>query len=564
MAPDAVGVDMPDAMDERRAARLDARRMEWLPDAVLVFLAVTIAYRLMWSAVPVDDAPRYVRELLADRDFWDLAHLWLQPLGLRIFRVFGNPTDPVTTLAWINTLSVGSALAVFYVTARAAAESRWVATLVVVLATVSFNFVSLGPTAHIKPMVLPFFALALHFLWKWEDGLCRGRVAVFHDGRLLIAGAALGAATCLLVTAVPLALFAALAMLLRLRLLRASWAATAGKIGLFLGAAGVVGMGGLLAAYGLAQAHGASGGSLLSFLLSGLGEKYEVNQFHSSLLSRLARSGFSLVYNFVYLQDVGQYGRAYLDGLLPSLKPYAWAMLRDALLAVPVLAMIGCAVVVGAERGVMRRQPTLAALGFAVGGLVYAFLLNLNDPEHWIQLTMPVLLLLAIVVRGHRAAVAACVALVPLMAVPNLLMYTLPRVTYPMEQNAAELLSRLGPHGLHMNYWAYPGNMTTAVLGIPLERSVRPDIIFEQQHFDVGRTLAEIDRQLAPALQTGGPVLVFRVFDESDWRGPVAALAARGFPPEVLRRHLRDNYDISHAGTIAGFDAYRLAPKQIH
>ena len=556
LSPPGMGVGMLD--DRIRRGRHGFGR--WV-EAAAVFLVVAFGYRLMWSPVPVDDVPRYVNELRANRDVWDMAHLWLQPIGLRIFRLLGDPADPLTTLNWINTVSVALALAVFYVTARAASQSRLVALLVVALAGVSFNFVSLGPTGHIKPMVLPFFSLALHFLWQWENDLCTGRAAAMQDRRLAIAGAALGAGTCLLVTAVPLALFAALAMVLRLRSLRATWPATLGRVGLFLGAAGVVGMAGLLAAYGLAQAHGTSGGSLLSFLLSGLGEKYEVNQFHSSLLSRLARSGFSLAYNFVYLQDVGQYGRAYIDGLLPSLRPYAWAMVRDLLLALPVFAMIGCAVVIGTRQGLLKRRPTLIALGFAMGGLAYAFMLNLNDPEHWIQVTMPVLLLLAIVIRGHRAAVVACMALLPVLVIPNLLVYTLPRVTYPLAQNATELLLRMGPHGLHMNYWGYPGNMTTAVLGIPLERSVRPDIIFEQQQFDVGRTLAEIDRQLAPALRAGDPVLVFRIFDESDWRGPVASLAARGFPPEVLRRHLRDHYEVLPAGTIAGFEAYRLAPR---
>ena len=450
-------------------------------------------------------------------------------------------------------------------TVRLATGSALLAGLTAVLAGVSFNFVSLGPTAHIKAMVLPFFAAGLHFGWAWEHGTLlpdERAHAARQRTRLALAGVFLGAGASFLVTTVPLGAFAWLAMLLRLRLLGRTWIEAVRRTAVFLLAATVAGAAGLLLAYWTAVSEAGTSDGVIGFLLGGLGAKYQINQFPSSLASRLARSAYSTVYNFVYLPDVGQYGRAYLDRLLPSIAPYATAVARDLAVALFVLVMLAVAVLRAAYLGVARSRAALVALGFVAGGLVYAFLLNLNDPEHWFQLTLPLLLCLALAVAGWRHGWIWVALAVVVLAAPNLARYVWPRVTYPMEQAQAEFLARLGPRGVHLNYAGYPGNMATSLFGgVPPERNVRPDLIFDEQGQDVARTLAAIDAGLAPALQAGDPVLAFRIFDEDDWRGPVAGLAARGFPPDVLRSHLRQAYRVTYAGKVAGFDAYAIARK---
>lgn len=528
----------------------------------LMFVVATLFYRLMWSPMPVDDAARYVAELRAGRDVWDMAHLWIEPIALRVYRAGGGTGDPAITLAWLNTVSVGVALAVFYRTVRSATRSTPLGVLATALAAVSFNLVSLGPTAHIKAMVMPFFALGLHFGWAWEQGLHAGlgrlRAGV-QQRRLALAGALLGVGACFLVTTVPLAAFAWLAMLVHCRLRGASWWQALSATIAFPAAGALAGAAGLALAYWTAMSEGSASGSIVAFLMSGLGAKYDVNQFPSSLASRVARSAYSIVYNFVYVPDAGQYGRAYLDRLLPSLRPYAGAIVRDMALAAVVLGALAFAVGKAVHMGAARRRPTLVALGFVAGGLVYAFLLNLNDPEHWFQLTLPLVFCLAMSLSGTRHATAALALCVLVIGAPNMGLYVWPRVSYPMEQARAEFFSRLGPRGIHVNYAGYPGNMATSLFGgLPSERNVRPDTIFEEQGQDVARTLAAIDAALAPALQAGDPVLAFRIFDESDWRGPVASLAARGLSPDVLRRHLREKYRVTQAGKVAGFDAYAI------
>ena len=67
-------------------ARLDRPRAAHL---VAVGVIVALAYAWLCSALKVDDVDRYWHELGANSFFWDLGHLWMQPLAMLLYRASG-------------------------------------------------------------------------------------------------------------------------------------------------------------------------------------------------------------------------------------------------------------------------------------------------------------------------------------------------------------------------------------------------------------------------------------------------------------------------------------------
>ena len=88
----------------------------FLPSIFGVGIAVSLSYALLCSAIKVDDVDRYWHEMGANSFFWDLGHLWMQPLALLLFRASGGLLGINHTLEAINVVSVGMGCAVFFAT----------------------------------------------------------------------------------------------------------------------------------------------------------------------------------------------------------------------------------------------------------------------------------------------------------------------------------------------------------------------------------------------------------------------------------------------------------------
>lgn len=524
--------------------------------AIAIAAAVAALYALLCSALKVDDVDRYWQELRADSFFWDLGHLWMQPLAMLLYRATGGVLGVNHTLEAINVLSVACGCAVFFATLREAGHSVAKSAAALAFVAVSFNLLTLGPTAHIKLMVFPALALALHHAMRWE----RAEAAGLPGRRSMVASAAWSAVGVnLLVSVLPQALLLALFMLVR----------SARRVGLgravrsmlpYAFTLAAAGFALLLAAYATArltdttQAQG-----LLDFTLGGLKEKQALVTWLSSWKEMPLRFAFSLINNFAFLPSLGTLGRAWMWGWLPDVREVLPSLLGQAAVAALMGSLLLATFAVGARDAVRKTGPgLLSPWAFVLGAAAFSYYYNLNDPEHWFQFTLPVVLLALQLCRRWLDAGLLGVAL-PVLLTVNLAGYGIPKARFALAERQQALQAALGPRGLYVGFAAYPGEPDSSLLSTPGIERFNIDLVqMTDTHANTAALLSRLDEKVDAALARGGRVLVFRALDDTDWRGPVMQVALAGLPRAKLREHLAARYAISGPVDAGGFSAYEL------
>lgn len=541
------------------AFRQDRTRDQIWPGAAIAGLAVAIAYAWLCSALKVDDVDRYWHEIGANRFFWDLGHLWMQPLAMVLYRISGGVLGVNHSLEAINVISVGLGCGVFFATMREAGHSVRKSAAAVVFVAASYNLITLGPTAHIKLMVFPPLALALHHALRWERAEAAGQTGQ----RDMIASAAWsGIGVNLLVSVLPQALLLALFMLVRsarrhgfAKALRATlpYALTLATVGFALLLAGYV----TAVQTGTTQAHG-----LLGFTLDGLKEKEDLHVGFASLKEMPLRFTFCLINNFAFLPSLGALGRAYLWGWVPDVHSVLPSLLGQAVLATVVGGLLAAIFVTGARQALIARQPgVLSPWAFVLGAAAFSFYYNLNDPEHWFQFSMPVALM-APQLRRRWLDIWLLAVVTPALLIVNLAGYGIPKARFALAERQQALQTALGPKALYVGFAAYPGEPDSSLLETPGVERFNIDLVqLNETKSDAAALLARLDEQVAAAFARGGRVLVFRALDDEDWRGPIMQVALAGMPRAKLREHLAAHYVISGPVDAGGFPAYELRPR---
>jgi hypothetical protein len=521
-----------------------------------VGLAVAIAYALLCSALKVDDVDRYWHELGANSFFWDLGHLWMQPLAMLIYRGSGGVLGVNHTLEAINVVSVALGCAVFFSTLRQAGHSVWKSVAAVAFVAVSFNLLTLGPTAHIKLMVFPALALALHHALRWERAEAAGQSGL----RDMVASAAWSAiGVNLLVSVLPQALLLALFMLIRSARRQGLVTAVRNLLPYALTLA-IVGFALLLAAYVTARQTGTTQAQdLLGFTMGGLKEKQALQNWLLSWKEMPLRFAFSLINNFAFLPSLGTLGRAWMWGWLPDVQAVLPSLLGQALLAALVGGLLLAIAIVGARQALRNRAPgLLSPWAFVLGAAAFSYYYNLNDPEHWFQFTLPVTLLALQLRRRWLDTLLLGVAL-PVLMVVNLAGYGIPKARFALAERQQALQAALGPQGLYIGFAAYPGEPDSSLFDTPGVERFNIDLVqMNETKADTAALLARLDEKVDATLARGGRVLVFRALDDEDWRGPVMQVALAGLPRAKLREHLAARYAISGPVDAGGFAAYEL------
>jgi len=521
-----------------------------------VFLLFTASYYLLLSSMPVDDMARYVEELTANQFFWDLGHVWMQPAALLIYRLLGRP-EVVGFLEAVNVLSVALGAAVFFDTLRTLGVGLRRAALAVVLLGASFNLLCLGPTAHIKLMVFPTLALALRYALFWERGLQEEPSRPRHR-TAFAAGFWLGAGANLLISVLPMAFFVGIFMLVQLLRARTSVLRTVRAVLPF--ALGVLGawLGILLLAYGVALTTATAHGSFSDFLFKGIAAKQDLQTWTSNWKEMPFRFSFSLIFNFVFLPNLGGLGRAVFSGYLKDWQPYAGPLLLEAGLAV-FTGLVLLAVFIAALLALRKPARGLAMpFAFVLGASVFAYYYNLNDPEHWFYFSLPIVFMAAANSRRWLNVLVFGIWL-PVLVINNMVAYGLPKARFPTAERQAEMAQTLGPQGLYIGFAAYPGEPDSSLLELGDVERARLDLMLEHDfRGDATKTLASLREKIDAALARGGRVLVFRALDPGDWRGPVMAVAMGGLDKNRLREVLGQHYEIAPPRPVGGFMAWEL------
>jgi hypothetical protein len=174
---------------------------------------------------------------------------------------------------------------------------------------------------------------------------------------------------------------------------------------------------------------------------------------------------------------------------------------------------------------------------------------------------MPIVML---AVQARKPALDRLVFVVwlPVLALVNLGLYGIPKAVFDLPGREAAFAQALGPRGLVVGYAGYPGEPDISMLATPAGATrFNLDIELAAARGDLPRALERLEDQVDAALARGSRVLVFRVIDPADWRGPVLQLALLGATRERLRSHLAARYRIVNVGEVAGFPAWELLPR---
>ncbi len=94
--------------------RFDTFGLRLWGEVLTVVAIVGAAYAWLLSPIMVDDVQRYIDELDANRFYWDIGHVWMQPLALVVYRLSGRTLGIIGTLEALNVASVAIGCGVFY------------------------------------------------------------------------------------------------------------------------------------------------------------------------------------------------------------------------------------------------------------------------------------------------------------------------------------------------------------------------------------------------------------------------------------------------------------------
>lgn len=520
---------------------------------------VAAAYAWLLSPIMVDDVQRYIEELGANRFFWDLGHVWMQPLALLVHRLTGGALGIIGTLEAVNVASVALGCGVFFELLRRCGHGALRSALATALVAVSFNLVVLGPTAHIKLMVFPPLALALRHAVLWERAVDEGTPWRWHA---VASGVWLGVAANFLVSVLPAGVVLAAAMAVKLRGQQGAWRPALARVLPYGAALALSGAAALGAAYLTARwTDSTTATDLLGFVFGGLKEKQDLHVGFAGWKETPFRFVYSLVNNFAYLPSIGPLGRAWLWGMLPDVSAVAASLAWQA--AVSALSCVALAAIVVPSLARLRqpRAGLLAAVSYVAGATAFSAYYNLNDPEHWFQFTLP-LVFLAVHLRIQALDRLVLGLWLATLAVVNLGAYGVPKALFDLEGRQADLQRQLGPQGLYVGYAAYPGEPDSSLFDSPGVERFRIDLIqLNPARGDTAQLLKLLDARIEAAFARGGRVLVFRALDPHDWRGPVMQVALGGLQRDQLRRHLAERYAVTGPITVGGFPAWEIKPR---
>jgi hypothetical protein len=535
------------------------RSLRRLPalEALAVGLLAVFLYVGLASELPIDDARRYRAGVEAGVFEWDAAHLLMQPVAVLWHRWVGFGAPALVSQQRFNAVCAGLALGIFHLLLARLGLAAGRRLALTALAAASFNVLCLATSGHIKLAVFPFLALALYHASLWERERWTGRTR--GDGRLAVAAAALGLAAAFLLNSAVVAPFlglAAFAVILRTGGGPRRAAAGMLGVGAVSGATALVLVGG---AYPLVTPPPHDLGGFVGFLLA----KAAVAGQAESALESVARGGFGVIQNFVYLGDFGAMAREWLAGRLPESGWSGGALLAQTAAFLAAAGLLGAGLLGAARR--LARAPAGGSTGgartvpwaFLLGALAFAIPWNLNEADFYFQITLPVVLLLASAPASHPRWLE--LALLALVAVTVLGGWSLPRRGYPLQRYQAELRAELGGRDLAVYWFDYAGGPSLIFFDLPGLERLHPDRL----HREIGpqRFFPELARRLDERLAAGGRVLLFGVLDGRSWNAPWPWLRGGGLSPARFEAFLHRRYEVRDLGPVAEIPCWELRPR---
>lgn len=539
-----------------------------------VFLATLAAYIALYSHLRTDDTIRFISEVMEGEFEWDASHLLMQPataLWHQLLNLVGvhalfsqkmisgvpdSMNDALFSQRTINSVSAAASYAIFYLLLRRLGIDPFRRVVLVLIAASSVYMLMLGTSGHMKLTTAPWLAAALYCCVLWEGAMndpSRSRRAYRH---YLIGGAGfLALATCFLINAVVVLPFLAIAMLAVL-LRRKEPLAGIGAVALVFTAiyAAVV----VPVFWGgyLLSPEASAGKGFLQFLLEKQGTAARPV---TSLALAVAQTAYSMIRNFVALDDLGPVARAWLNGDLAFDASYLPAIAKDALYAALTGLVLAATYLHTAIRAPKFESPALTPAAFLLGGVAFGLWWNHHEAEFFFQITLPTLVMAAFVrpVKPARWVLAGWAAL---LVTANVVEKAVPRAAYPMSRYERALGATFGANDLFIIFSEWSGRPQLSQFRLPNIPKWYLD-----KEFGLSGSVVELFRRTRVLIDAshrrGGRVIVFRMLDERDWDAPWSKLPRMGLSKRRLRDFFEDGYRVVPLGELAEIKVWEIKPK---
>jgi len=522
-------------------------------EPAIAFLATALFYIALYGELPYHDVARFVGQVEGGTYVFDIAHVLLQPATLLWHTYLGAGEPAELSQKHINTFATAAGIAIFIAMLARLSVPAWQRVFASILVATSCSLIILAPSGHMKLVAFPFVNASLYVAMMWERRAAAGSGAPTHLWQLILAGVLLAIAAAFLVSCLAVAPFAAVAIVARSRCAGSDW-----RRALVDGACFALACGVPFAAIVCLAFTGFSDAPLtVHALLGSVAQKEGLRPGARSAVEAAGRLMFGVANNMIAAPLLGSVLRGWIAGYVPSLRPYAPALVVQGL---PWLATLGLIAViyVRAAAAALRRHTLLVPLSYLLGALAWAGYYSLNDPEHWFQQTVPMVVLFLLIFQQASIRIVLPVWTVITAAV-NLATIALPQATYPLARYEAELRRDYSDHDLLIDFAAYPGGHYLGFFSLPGIPTFSLDTAFLTSG-DRATFASLVRRRIDDTLGHGGQVVVFGVLDPDSWDAPWPTLIARGLSKTDLRSILADGHAVEPVGEIAEIKAWRVRP----
>lgn len=526
-------------------------------EIVLAGLLGWAFYTSLHGELPYHDVIKFVLQVETNRFLWDIGHILLQPVTLLWHRYFSFGQPGINSQEQLHALTTAIAVAIFYATLLRLRLPPWQRVVGTALLATSCGIIILAPSGHVKMLAFPFVNAGLYFAVDWEQRARENPLDARIDRALMLSAFMLGMAASFLVSALASAPFAAFAILAILRRSGASWVRAFWVAGVFSAVCGAVFL--FWVCFGLVHFAGLPI-SIDSFIGS-IVHKADHQREVFFLTVRAARLVFGTANTMIAAQEFGPVIRAWLSGYEPSLRAHAWMFVWQGLPWLAALLLIA-AIYLRTALATLRGASCLMPLSWLLGATAWTIYYNLNDPEHWFQLSAPTILLFLTLFTPRAKAIILPVWL-GLALILNVGMLALPQTLYPLQRYKAEVRALLQPNDLVIAFADYGGGAHYEFINPHVAPLIMPDRLF-MQNGSVDAVFDLMEREIARTLAGGGKVYVFDILDPDNWHGPWDQIAGRGLTKKRMFAFFAERYRAEPLGNIAEIPAWRLehAPRR--
>lgn len=525
----------------------------------LMFLS-SVFYVSLYSELPIDDTARFTDDIASGHYQWDTAHLFMQPVTVLWHQYLSFGGTALSSQHHINTFCAVLSAAIFYILLWRYEVKLPRRITIISISIVSFNVLNLATSGHMKLTAYPFLTLSLYYAALWELNLQNGLPNTsLCSWRLWLSAFSLGISSLFLINSLVIAPCVAVAIILvkNRNLCQQNYCffkrPCLSFIYCFITFSLFFSISFIL--YYIIAQYPLSIDGFISFLL---GEKSGgADSRFVGIKESLARAVFGVIQNFSYTENVGPILRAWLNHQIVSIRQYASLVLTDIFFIVVTLTTVGLIYIYGVIL-YFKRRGSLVGFAFLAGTLIFAFWWNLSEADFYFQITLPTLLLAAMLPYSNIYNGTFLLWLLTII-VSNVILWAIPKAAYPFNHYITTVQEFVKPSDMVICFAAYPGKQNFWFFVPYLDR--RNVLPLDQLYLNInekGNFFSAVETRINDTLSSNGRVFIFQALDSMDWNSPWPMLLKNGLTKDMLAKFFNEKYQVIFNNQLAEIKYWEL------